>query len=233
MKIVGFNIKCGGGQREETIVSALQAHAPDVIVLSEYQPGPSAVIVKRLEIAGWRHSALTDPGPRRGGVALFSKIPLERLPLPQELADFGHRYLTVALPELGLRVTGIYGPLWSEDYAAFWRGTLAVLAHEAATPHVVIGDFNTGASLLDAHNADYFCSEFFGQLSANGYTDLWRRANGLEARESTWFSSAGNGFRIDHAFGSVSLLAQVEQCYYSHAEREAGVSDRSALVVIL
>jgi len=41
----------------------------------------------------------------------------------------------------------------------------------------------------------------------------------------------GNGFRLDHAFATPSLLPRVPGCRYSHREREAGISDHSIVVV--
>ena len=52
-------------------------------------------------------------------------------------------------------------------------------------------------------------------------------------REFTWYSHAGSGFRIDHAYLSPALLARLAAARYSHAERELRVSDHSVLVVDL
>jgi len=40
-----------------------------------------------------------------------------------------------------------------------------------------------------------------------------------------------NGFRVDHAFATPSLVPRVNGCWYSHAERESGTSDHSMLIV--
>jgi hypothetical protein len=37
------------------------------------------------------------------------------------------------------------------------------------------------------------------RIAEIGFCDLWRRRN-PEVREYSWFSTRGNGFRIDHAF---------------------------------
>ena len=75
----------------------------------------------------------------------------------------------------------------------------------------------------------------FAKLSAMGWTDLWRHHNpGIT--EYTWFSkfkggARGNGFRLDHAFATPGLVARVQGCRYSHAQREAGISDHSLVIV--
>ena len=37
--------------------------------------------------------------------------------------------------------------------------------------------------------------------------------------------------RLDHAFATPALLPRITACRYSHAEREAKVSDHSALIL--
>ena len=49
--------------------------------------------------------------------------------------------------------------------------------------------------------------------------------------DGTWLSHRKNGFRLDHAFASPEAAARVTSCRYSHREREAGLSDHSAVIV--
>ena len=49
--------------------------------------------------------------------------------------------------------------------------------------------------------------------------------------EWTWYSNHGNGFRIDHAFATPTLQPRIAACRYSHAEREAKISNHSLLIV--
>ena len=65
-----------------------------------------------------------------------------------------------------------------------------------------------------------------------GWVDLWRHFH-PNTQEYTWKSTAGNGFRLDHAFASPSAVPRVTNTYYSHAEREAKVSDHSMLIIDL
>ena len=47
-----------------------------------------------------------------------------------------------------------------------------------------------------------------------------------------WYTRGNNnGFRLDHALTSRSLDARITNVRYSHAEREAGVTDHSVMVV--
>jgi exonuclease III len=67
---------------------------------------------------------------------------------------------------------------------------------------------------------------------AIGFCDLWRRRN-PEGREFSWYSTRGNGFRIDHAFLSPALAGRAGAVRYSHEEREARLSDHSVLILDL
>jgi exodeoxyribonuclease-3 len=70
------------------------------------------------------------------------------------------------------------------------------------------------------------------KMAEIGFCDLWRRRN-PELREYSWFSTRGNGFRIDHAFLSDALAACVGTIRYSQEERLAGISDHSPLILEL
>jgi exonuclease III len=65
-----------------------------------------------------------------------------------------------------------------------------------------------------------------------GFCDLWRQRY-PDGREFSWYSHRGNGFRIDHAFLSPALAKRAGTVRYSHAERLAGLSDHSALILEL
>jgi exonuclease III len=64
---------------------------------------------------------------------------------------------------------------------------------------------------------------------------MWRHHN-PDTTECTWYSKfkggvRGNGFRLDHAFATLSLRPRVTACRYSHVERDAGVTDHSMVIV--
>jgi len=61
---------------------------------------------------------------------------------------------------------------------------------------------------------------------------LWRRRY-PDGREFSWYSTRGNGFRIDHAFLSPVLAGRAGAIRYSHDERTSGLSDHSALLLDL
>jgi exonuclease III len=102
-------------------------------------------------------------------------------------------------------------------------------AQRVQTPALIIGDLNTGKHLLDEVGKTFVVPQYLERLEAIGFVDGWRLFH-RDAREFTWFSSKGNGFRVDHVFLSPQLIAVARQVRYSHKERLAGISDHSVLL---
>ncbi len=232
MKVIGWNIRWGGGARCGQISETLVNLDADVIVLSEYQPGTSAPLIASLGDAGWTHQVLSTPPHRYGGAAVLSKTPVSSQPLPPSMLGFEHRYLSVAVPEHHVELRAVYAPLQKDPYAAFWSAMLADLKSAADQAVLVIGDLNAGASGIDSPSPDFLCSDFFIQLPVCGYSDLWRAANREGAREYSWLGTV-NPYRLDHAFGTARVADRLISCHYLHDVREAGLSDHSLLSVEL
>jgi exonuclease III len=95
---------------------------------------------------------------------------------------------------------------------------------------MLIGDFNTGIHYLDEQGATFHHADKFEALQSQGWVDAWRCRN-QAAREFSWFSERGNGFRIDHALASPTLAPGIATIRYSHVERDLRVSDHSILCV--
>ena len=96
---------------------------------------------------------------------------------------------------------------------------------------MLVGDLNTGRHLMDEAGSSFFCADAFETLTSGGWVDAWRRQHGDDAREFSWYSTAGNGFRIDHCLVSPGLVDRVGDVRYLHGVREEKVSDHSMLVV--
>jgi exonuclease III len=114
----------------------------------------------------------------------------------------------------------------------YWEALIAMLRARPAEAALAIGDFNTCRPYLDEAGAIDATAHFLDKIEAAGFCDLWRRRN-PEGREYSWYSTRGNGFRIDHAFLSAPLAERAGPIRYSHDERMAGLSDHSPLIVDL
>jgi len=137
----------------------------------------------------------------------------------------------------GIRLAAVYGPPQGPSVPAFWSAAATWLRRRTSLPFLMVGDFNAGASLIDARDYRFKCGDAFTRLTEIGLIDLWRRAHGGRS-EHTWFSPSngtrgGRGFRIDHAFASPDLARQVTDCRYDHAVRERRCSDHSLLLLDL
>ena len=97
---------------------------------------------------------------------------------------------------------------------------------------LLIGDFNTGVPYQDERSSELTCSAEFSELLARGWIDLWRIRH-PDSRERSYYERPWLGYRIDHALGSPAFNQRVREIYYSHAEREAGISDHSSLHLLI
>ncbi len=230
MKILGWNVRSCGPARATNVARAIEAQRPDVVVLTEYQPASAAVLARLLDRSGFIYAAETSPTVHRGGVAIRSSIPFDIHHTPPALVPFGERYLRISLKDEELDILGIYGPLHKDSYRQFWSTLLENLRENRAIAFVIIGDLNSGLHLIDTSAPRMLASSFFRGLPDAGYTDLWRHMHGSDTREYSW-EGRTHPYRLDHALGTASVLPRLKNCWYSHAERLAGYSDHSMLLV--
>jgi exonuclease III len=151
--------------------------------------------------------------------------------LPSALAT---KWLSVDVEGVPISLAGVHLADDSRPVAksSGWHHLLDYARRNRDRPCAIIGDFNTGRHRQDEAGSTFGATDLLGCLWTLGYRDAWRHLH-PEDREFTWFSHAGSGFRIDHAFLSPALLGRLRAARYSHAERELGVSDHSALLVDL
>lgn len=95
---------------------------------------------------------------------------------------------------------------------------------------MILGDFNTGRHYIDEPGKTFYCADSFISLEDSGLIDSWRKRN-MDKKEYSWYSSAGNGFRIDHVFSTKEIDESISFVEYNHAPRQEGETDHSALIV--
>lgn len=220
------------------IALALVEHGADVIVLTEFRTHTGGQIRSILADHGWCHQRCTNPGKGQNGVLLASRFPVEDAFLPVPRTFFSgvcaRRWVDVSIPSIGLDLAGVHVPCSGRDStrAAYLKGLLEAARERVSRPFVLLGDFNLGRHRLDETGETFQNTPALGKLATLGYIDVWRHLH-PEGREYSWYSHEANGFRIDHAFVSPVLAGAVESAWFSHEERDAGISDHSALVVTL
>jgi exodeoxyribonuclease III len=231
LRLLAWNIRQGGGSRLAAIGAALARHDANILVLSEYRGGESS---ERLHVAlaalGYRRSSAPIPPPGGNGVLIAARHPFDdggpvsdAVPEPYRMvrAYFG-----------AVRLYGIYMPNLLKK-VPYWEALTAALAAESpGAEALAIGDFNTCRAYVDEPGAIDACAHFMDTVETIGFCDLWRRRY-PDGREFSWYSTRGNGFRIDHAFLSGALAARAGAIRYSHEERLSGLSDHSPLILDL
>jgi exodeoxyribonuclease-3 len=228
LRLLAWNIRQGGGARLPAIAEALVRHEADVLVLSEYRGGDSALRLREmLARLGYPHMTAPLPPPGKSGVLVAARRRFrahaalsEALPEP---------YRLVAAEFSGFTLCGVYMPNLLAK-VPYWEALIASLAARSDGAVLAIGDFNTCRAYVDEPGAIDRCAHFMDRVAEIGFCDLWRQRY-PEGREFSWYSHRGNGFRIDHAFLSPTLARRAGPVRYSHDERLSGLSDHSPLIL--
>jgi len=231
LRLLAWNIRQGGGTRLPRITAAIAQHEADVLVISEYRGGESGERLRAaLAAIGYPHVTASVPPSGGNGVLIAARQAFDdggpvsdAVPDPCRMvrAYFG-----------ALRIYGIYMPNLLKK-VPYWETLIAALAAEPLQAEAVaIGDFNTCRAYVDEPGAIDVCAHYMDGIEAIGFCDLWRRRY-PEGREFSWYSTRGNGFRIDHGFLSPALAERAGEIRYSHDERCTGLSDHSALLLDL
>ena len=230
MRLLAWNIRQGGGSRLPAIGEALARHEADVLVLSEYRGGDSALRLREmLSRLGYPYVTTLLPPPGKSGVLVAARRRLRAHTALNNALPEPYRLVHVEIGRLSL--CGVYMPNLLAK-VPYWEAVVANLASRIDGHTIAIGDFNTCRAYVDEPGAIDRCAYFMDRVAELGFCDLWRQRY-PEGREFSWYSHRGNGFRIDHAFLSPSLARRAGPIRYSHEERLSGLSDHSPLILDL
>ncbi len=251
LRLLSWNILHGGGPRRTPgIVLTLLDHRPDVVVLTEFRRTFGGQIAGVLADHGLRHQLSTNPAPACNGILIASRHPLlpgERAPRvrafdprdPDRCLGFEHRWLDARIPSLDLHLTAVHIPDARRHDApalarksAYWHQLLRLARARTDRRHVICGDFNTGRHGLDEPGRTFSCTPLLGSLATLGFVDAWRALH-ADAPAFSWFSPAGTGFRLDHAFLSPACAHLLTRAGYDDHARAQGLSDHAAMLLEL
>ncbi len=228
MRIATINIRHGGGQRISRLLSFISNLGADILVITEYRCNqPGTQLSRGLKELGYGHRFESVSEPRKNGILVASRLEMQALGLMVGPPGDEHRLLATKVGRLNL--VAVYFPQGHAKSAIFASLDEHCRSYSSV---LVIGDFNTGLPRLDETGSTFLCVEEFEALKRVGLIDLWRTRH-PERREYSWYSNAGNGFRLDHAFGSHEVDKSTKKIYYDHECRENGFTDHSALIVEL
>jgi len=228
MKVAALNIQHGGGKRVNKLTEYLFSIDADTLIFSEYRQNKNAPkLIRILSNNGYIYSAAASIQPKLNSVSIFSKKPF----IPNTYKNLPEKYTRRVLSAQfeNLTLYGVYFP-GKLNKSYLYKFFLNSDHLPGNAPYTIIGDFNTGLHYIDEQGSTFYCADEFKALSNINLIDSWRSRN-TEAREYSWFSNAGNGFRIDHAFSTPDADKRIKSIYYDHSTRESGITDHSAMLI--
>jgi exonuclease III len=239
MRIMSWNILQGGGQRADAIAAAIVEHAPDVLTLQEFRAGKTApTIIAALDQAGLNHRHIADTPAATNTVLIASRTPLAAAPWHPSLnANLAVR-ADIAPPNSATREKTGQGFTLLAAHFPHKRAQVAYFEYLLDSralldqPAMILGDLNCGIPYEDSETKSFANTHLFQSLSRSGWIDAWRSRN-PSAREFTWVSARGNGYRYDHCFCTPTMDTLIQSIHYDPSVRENGLSDHSALIVEL
>jgi len=219
----------GGGDRVDGIVKAFDDYGADVVVLGEYRANDSGGrIQEKLGGIGFRYFAEGRAGNKNDNtVAICSKVGFDVSELSNNLGVHSHRIIEAVFD--GFRLVGVYFPTkkFKRPVFEYFMGYCERNVNEAVA---ILGDFNTGKHYIDMKGKGVLYAEYIDRIEEMGWVDGWRKFHG-DKREYSWYSTAENGFRFDHAFCTPSFSQKLLRAEYDHRVREQGFTDHSALIL--
>lgn len=229
--ILSLNIRSGAGARASNLLSYLDQRSPGVVVLTEWRANAAGRSFADWATARRMQAAHQNDGGTANGVFIASTSPFTA----QTVTPEGDGAGTLMLARFtAFALVGCYFPQKNAK-ARFFERCAEIVQRDTVTPTLLIGDLNTGNQFRDRGEraGKYFCAGAFDELTTrSGLHDLWRHSVGPDAREWSWLSNRGNGFRIDHALANDAFLnLTAPSCIYDHEPRLKGWTDHSAVLV--
>ena len=222
-----WNAQHGGGPRAQAFAQRAASFCPDVLVVTEFRNSKTGAIIRSvLEQSGLTFQSQNNNPPRLNSVLIAARVPFKQEDVPG-LGDESHRGVLTRFD--GFDLLGFYFPGRKKKIPIF-EAICELDLSRLSSACLLMGDLNTGRHFIDENAARFTAADYFDKLEELGWIDIWRSRH-PEKREFTWFSNIGNGFRIDHAFGTRSFDELVTEAHYSHDVREERLSDHSAMII--
>ncbi|MCQ6532279.1 endonuclease/exonuclease/phosphatase family protein [Bacillus mycoides] len=236
LKLLTWNIRQGGSvKRIPRIVEQLSKHSPDVLLLTEYWEGEKGEEIKRLlRENGYEYMISSNGAIKQNSLLFASQYPFEVVPSFFRKDRNSERWLEIRIAQYDLHIVGVHIPANNNDVQEkleFWQEVNAFAEEQGNSRTVIMGDYNTGLE-EDTQGTPFVGPQYMQKLVDLGWIDTWRYTHGSFSGYS-WYSTKGNGFRIDHVFVAPALKENILESYFSHQERLNGLSDHSILLVEL
>lgn len=229
-KIITWNIRHGGGSRVLDIINTLSKHADaTTIVLTEFRNNDNAVLIRKALVDfGFINQFTTNAPFNKNSILIVSKENLQSKTFP-ELNNHSERVIKVY--NNNFSIYGCYFPQAEEKKYVF-EFLLNEIRNNPDENIIITGDINTGKHYIDEIGSTFFHSEYIQKIEEMGLFDAWRYIH-KDKTEYSWYSSYGNGFRLDHFFLKNNLKDNVLNCEYIHKYREQKITDHSMMILEL
>jgi exonuclease III len=248
VRVLAINVRSGGSRSSILpLVERCASHHPDVAVFSEYRDTPAGKLLReQAHRIGLAEQAWTE-GHRGNGVLVAARYAFESLRNPFGLLadDYPDALLLARFPSLDL--FGAYLP--GQDRKRPHLRCLIAAAqryNQRDADAICIGDFNSGRNETDievnvrtGRLADEFSTAGLYAELEEQWTEAWLYKH-PGVLDYSWvpfrvdrYRREGNGWRIDKAFVSRSLLPKVRSAEYDHGFRRERLTDHSGLIVDL
>lgn len=230
MKITTWNLQHGGGKRINSIITSLKENIDtDLFILTEFRNNSGSELIKRELIeSGYTCLYTVDCPPTVNSVLIASKTEFSSTSF-EELEE--HKNRIIKLENSSFTIYGCYFPL-NEHKRKVFEFLLNEIDKNTTKNIIITGDYNTGKHFQDEKGATFIDSGYLNKFEEKGLIDVWRNLN-PDKKEYSWYSSAGNGFRLDHFYIHSQLNDQVVNCYYEHKYRENKISDHSMMSLVM
>lgn len=226
-RLLSWNIRQGGGTRVLAIAQAITKYDAHVVVISEFRHNKRGEqLSKQLRVLGYEHQVTPAETGNTNAVLIASRLPCGFADFADRVDDFEYGLLRAEFD--GFDILGAYLP-HKKKHTWF-----DVILEEVAGrgPMILAGDINTGKNGIDQAGKSFWYTDKLEALEAAGYVDAFRLKHG-DRQEYSWFSHQGNGYRYDHTYVHPALIPFVQDCDYSHTEREEKLSDHALMLLDL
>ncbi|MBE8523051.1 endonuclease/exonuclease/phosphatase family protein [Amycolatopsis sp. H6(2020)] len=252
IQVLTCNVQRASVARTRRQAAWLVESGADVLVLTEVSAGESGEVLAETLVGEGFGVVLPTPSANDRYRVLVAGRGVEPTGVDVGVGSVRHRCVAtrIALPAGEIGVTGLYVPSRgpadrrNHDKRAFQDCVMAALptivpALDVIGPVVVTGDLNV---VEPSHEPRYAVFgeweyDFYRGFSEAGFDDAFRLKEPT-VMDYSWFGRPSregrrNGYRFDHAFLSRAYRDAVVACRYDHSVRTAGLTDHSALTLVL
>lgn len=247
IRIISWNIRAGGGKRAQGILQQLLDWKADIIGLCEFRATPASQwLAQQLHEAGFCHQLETTSADAtaRNALLLVSRTPIQLTTLAT-MPDNPERWLLARVEALsGLTLGMMHIPNYTSPTLKYpyMASVIDTMQNWSDGPGLMMGDTNCGKRGIDEErpSTTVFRREhdWIVDIENSDWEDSFRHLHG-DRREYSWYSHRNNGFRLDYAFCSPTLvpaIKKVQHCWGhdpSNPERREALSDHAALILDL